>query len=103
MVTHPACNNWSGTLVNALLYHWGRSSIHQLKENEAKESEIIERRRPGIVHRLDKETSGIIITAKNRDSSHSPHAMYVCSLHVKRFLRGSGGDRRSGASCQFVC
>lgn len=68
MVTHPACNNWSGTLVNALLYHWGRESIHQLKETEAKESEIIQKRRPGIVHRLDKETSGIIITAKNRDS-----------------------------------
>lgn len=66
MVTHPACGNWTGTLVNALLYHWGRESIQQLKEGP--DSEILERRRPGIVHRLDKETSGIIITAKNRDS-----------------------------------
>lgn len=66
MVTHPACGNWTGTLVNALLYHWGRESIKQLKEGP--DSEILERRRPGIVHRLDKETSGIIITAKNRDS-----------------------------------
>ncbi len=66
MVTHPACGNWNGTLVNALLYHWGRKSVSQLKEGSA--SEILERRRPGIVHRLDKETSGIIITAKNRDS-----------------------------------
>lgn len=66
MVTHPACGNWNGTLVNALLYHWGRKAISQLKEGSA--SEILERRRPGIVHRLDKETSGIIITAKNRDS-----------------------------------
>lgn len=32
MVTHPACGNWDGTLVNALLYHWGRESISQLKE-----------------------------------------------------------------------
>ncbi len=66
MVTHPACGNWNGTLVNALLYHWGREKIPQLKEGS--ESEILTRRRPGIVHRLDKETSGIIITAKNRDS-----------------------------------
>ena len=66
MVTHPACGNWTGTLVNALLFHWGRESITQIKEGS--ESEIMERRRPGIVHRLDKETSGIIITAKNRDS-----------------------------------
>lgn len=66
MVTHPACGNWNGTLVNALLYHWGRESVVQLKEGS--DSEILERRRPGIVHRLDKETSGIIITAKNRDS-----------------------------------
>lgn len=66
MVTHPACGNWTGTLVNALLYHWGRQSVEQLKEGSA--AEILERRRPGIVHRLDKETSGIIITAKNRDT-----------------------------------
>lgn len=66
MVTHPACGNWTGTLVNALLFHWGRNSISQIKEGSA--AEILERRRPGIVHRLDKETSGIIITAKNRDA-----------------------------------
>ncbi|MBP5358261.1 MAG: RluA family pseudouridine synthase [Treponema sp.] len=66
MVTHPACGNWTGTLVNALLYHWGRENIPQLKEGN--ESEILLRRRPGIVHRLDKETSGVIITAKNRDA-----------------------------------
>ncbi|MCR4579684.1 MAG: RluA family pseudouridine synthase [Treponema sp.] len=66
MVTHPACGNWTGTLVNALLYHWGRESLKAVKEGN--DSEILQSRRPGIVHRLDKETSGIIITAKNRDS-----------------------------------
>lgn len=66
MVTHPACGNWNGTLVNALLYHWGRESIVQLKDGNS--SEILQRRRPGIVHRLDKETSGILITAKNRET-----------------------------------
>ncbi|MBP5603834.1 MAG: RluA family pseudouridine synthase [Treponema sp.] len=66
MVTHPACGNWNGTLVNALLFHWGKESIEQLKEGS--DSEILQRRRPGIVHRLDKETSGIIITARNRET-----------------------------------
>lgn len=66
MVTHPASGNWNNTLVNALLYHWGRESIPQLKEGT--DTDILSRRRPGIVHRLDKDTSGIIITAKNRDA-----------------------------------
>ncbi len=56
MVTHPALGNWSGTLVNALLFHWNRESVAQTA------------RRPGIVHRLDKDTSGLIITGKNRES-----------------------------------
>lgn len=66
MVTHPASGNWSGTLVNALLFHWNRQSIPELKTGSA--SEILSNRRPGIVHRLDKDTSGLIITAKNRDT-----------------------------------
>lgn len=52
MVTHPAAGNWTGTLVNALLFHWGRESVATSH-------------RPGIVHRLDKDTSGLIITARN--------------------------------------
>ncbi len=63
MVTHPANGNWSGTLVNALLYHWGRGSLHQ--DFSASDQEKLALRRPGIVHRLDKDTSGVIITAKH--------------------------------------
>lgn len=66
MVTHPASGNWNGTLVNALLYHWGRDAVKDI--NNDKDPDILIKRRPGIVHRLDKDTSGIIITAKNRDS-----------------------------------
>lgn len=61
MVVHPAPGNFTGTLVNALLYH-----CRDLGKNlEA----IGDRERPGIVHRLDKETSGLIVVAKN-DRSH---------------------------------
>lgn len=58
MVVHPAAGNESGTLVNALLYH-----VHDL-------SGIGGEMRPGIVHRLDKDTSGLILIAKN-DAAHA--------------------------------
>lgn len=58
MVVHPAAGNWSGTLVNALLYHCGDSL-----------SGIGGVKRPGIVHRLDKDTSGLMLVAKN-DYAH---------------------------------
>lgn len=66
MVTHPAAGNWTGTLVNALLYHWKRQSIAEIKDDDI--NKVLANRRPGIVHRLDKDTSGIIITAKNSDT-----------------------------------
>ncbi|NRA88507.1 MAG: RluA family pseudouridine synthase, partial [Rhizobiales bacterium] len=58
MVVHTAPGHWSGTLVNALLHHCGTSlsGINGVK-------------RPGIVHRLDRETSGLMVIAKN-DAAH---------------------------------
>ncbi len=66
MVTHPASGNWNGTLVNALLFHWGRQALKDIKADS--ETETLQKMRPGIVHRLDKDTSGIIITARNRET-----------------------------------
>ena len=58
LVVHPGAGNWTGTLVNALLYHCGSSlsGINGVK-------------RPGIVHRIDKDTSGLLVVAKN-DFAH---------------------------------
>lgn len=53
MVVHPGAGNYTGTMVNALLYH--------VKDLQAIKGEI----RPGIVHRIDKETSGLLVVAKN--------------------------------------
>lgn len=58
MVVHPANGNWNGTLVNALLYHC-HDSLSGING-------VI---RPGIVHRIDKDTSGLLIVAKN-DAAH---------------------------------
>ena len=72
MVVHPANHLKSGTLVNALLYH------------EQNLSSINGEERPGIVHRLDKDTSGIIIVAKN-NSSHSRMARLIKEHMVKKY------------------
>lgn len=58
LVVHPAAGNWTGTLVNALIHHCGKSL-----------SGIGGVARPGIVHRIDKDTSGLLVVAKS-DAAH---------------------------------
>jgi 23S rRNA pseudouridine1911/1915/1917 synthase len=53
MVVHPAYQNWTGTLVNALAYHF--QNLPEMQGNEG---------RPGLVHRIDKDTSGLLVIAK---------------------------------------
>lgn len=65
MVVHPAPGNYEGTLVNALMYHCGNSL-----------SGINGEIRPGIVHRIDKNTSGLLMVAKN-DTSHQSLAEQI--------------------------
>ncbi|GAB3793639.1 RluA family pseudouridine synthase [Virgibacillus kimchii] len=71
MVVHPAAGHASGTLVNALLYHCGNLSTLNGEE------------RPGIVHRIDKDTSGLLVTAKN-DVTHQALAD---QLAERKFVR----------------
>lgn len=74
MVVHPAPGNYSGTLVNALLYHCkDLSGINGVL-------------RPGIVHRIDKDTSGVIVVAKN-DESHLKLAKQIKEHTVKRVYK----------------
>jgi 23S rRNA pseudouridine1911/1915/1917 synthase len=60
MVTHPAYKNHTGTLVNALLYH--------IQQNSSSLSQLNGFERAGIVHRLDKNTSGLLVVAKEEDA-----------------------------------
>ena len=75
MVVHPAAGNYNGTLVNALLYHCGDSL-----------SGINGVIRPGIVHRIDKDTSGLLIVAKN-DFAHEKLAAQIKEHSFKRQYR----------------
>ena len=62
MVVHPAYGNYTGTLVNALLYYLSHDKKNDFAKMAAEQTNNV---RPGLVHRLDKETSGLIIVAKN--------------------------------------
>ena len=75
MVVHPACGNYTGTLVNAIMAHCG--------DNLSEINGVI---RPGIVHRIDKDTSGILVVAKNNSAhlklaaqlkEHSMNRIYI--------------------------
>lgn len=75
MVVHPAPGNANGTLVNALMYHCG--------ENLSSINGII---RPGIVHRIDKDTSGLLMVAKN-DKAHSSLSRQLAEHSITRRYR----------------
>ncbi len=77
MVVHPSYGNWSGTLVNALLYH-----TRQLSSVNDKQELL----RPGIVHRLDKGTSGLLVVAKN-DHAHHHLSKQFAEKSVERTYR----------------
>ncbi len=79
MVVHPAAGNFDGTLVNALMFH-----------TDGNLSAINGVIRPGIVHRIDKDTSGILVVAKNNEAhlslaeqikAHTVTREYVCLIH----------------------
>lgn len=72
MVVHPAPGNWSGTLVNALMYHCG-----------GRLSGINGELRPGIVHRIDKDTSGLLVVAK-KDTAHQRLSAQIQRHDVRR-------------------
>lgn len=74
MVVHPAAGNYTGTLVNAVLYHCGErlSSINGVI-------------RPGIVHRIDKDTSGLLMIAKNNMAHESLSAQLAEHSITRRY------------------
>lgn len=90
MVVHPAVGNWTGTFVNALLYH-----CQNLLENHSDQT-----LRPGIVHRLDKNTSGLLIAAKTSDAHQKLIEMFSSKKVYKEYLAicvGNPGNQEINA------
>lgn len=73
LVVHPAPGHWSGTFVNGLLYHCGT-----LPPDGSL--------RPGIVHRLDKETSGVLVAAKTLETQQKLTALFASRQVYKEYL-----------------
>ena len=71
LVTHPAKGNWTGTLVNALQFHFDKLST------------VGGSNRPGIVHRLDRDTSGLLIVAKD-DRAHAALARQFAERTIRK-------------------
>jgi 23S rRNA pseudouridine1911/1915/1917 synthase len=85
MVVHPARGNWTGTLVNALAYHF--SDLSKLNGEY----------RPGIVHRLDRDTSGVILVAKEEKTHRELSMQFETRKIFKEYIAITAGvlDRDS--------
>ena len=85
MVVHPARGNWSGTLVNALAYHFQHLST------------LNGEYRPGIVHRLDRDTSGVILVAKEEQTHRDLGMQFETRKIFKEYIAITQGvlDRDS--------
>jgi len=75
LVTHPAPGNYTGTLVNAILYH--------CKDLQG----VGDQKRPGIVHRLDKGTSGVMVVAKTQ-ATHEGLVLLFSTHNIERYYEG---------------
>jgi len=81
MVVHPGYNNYTGTLVNALVYHF--QQLPQLPGNDG---------RPGLVHRIDKDTSGLLLISKNeRSMAHLAKQFFDHSI-TRKYIALAWGD-----------
>jgi 23S rRNA pseudouridine1911/1915/1917 synthase len=91
LVVHPAPGNYTGTLVNALLYHYGSLP------SQGGGAKGIEQERAGIVHRLDKDTSGVIVIARTTEALRSLSAQFKDRTVKKRYLAIVVGVIRKGS------
>ena len=73
MVVHPGHGNYSGTLINALIYHFDN-----LPNNSSN--------RPGLVHRIDKDTSGLLVVAKNEESMAHLSSQFAAKTSEREYI-----------------
>ncbi len=94
LVVHPAPGNYTGTLVNALLFHYG-SLPSSGKAGHDEEGN--ERERAGIVHRLDKDTSGIMVVARTEQALKALSAQFKDRMVRKKYLALVAGVIKKGS------
>lgn len=89
MVVHPGYGNWSGTLVNALVYHFNQ--LPQLPGNDG---------RPGLVHRIDKDTSGLLLISKNERAMTALAKQFYDHSITRQYLALVWGDLDSDGTVE---
>lgn len=82
LVVHPGHGNWTGTLVNALLFHFGRLPSAPGQPVP----------RPGLVHRLDKDTSGVMVIGKTEDALSNLAGQFFDRTNDRRYVALVWGD-----------
>jgi len=109
IVVHPAPGNYTGTLVNALLYHYGSLPSRRpltsvlsppgrgLGEGWSPGAEECERGRAGIVHRLDKDTSGVMVVARTQEALRSLTMQFKNRVVKKRYVALVAGVIKKGS------
>ncbi len=92
MVVHPGFNNYEGTLVNALVYHFNQ--LPTLPGNDG---------RPGLVHRIDKDTSGLLLISKNeRSMSYLAKQFYDHTINRKYLALAWGDIEHDGTVTGYI-
>ena len=91
LVVHPAPGNYTGTLVNALLYHYGSLPSRNAGADGG------ERERAGIVHRLDKDTSGVMVVARTQEALRSLTMQFKNRVVKKRYVALVAGVIKKGS------
>jgi 23S rRNA pseudouridine1911/1915/1917 synthase len=94
LVVHPAPGNYTGTLVNALLFHYGSLPS---SGRGAPDEEGSERERAGIVHRLDKDTSGVMVVARTEQALKALAKQFKDRAVRKQYLALVGGVIKKGS------
>jgi 23S rRNA pseudouridine1911/1915/1917 synthase len=91
IVVHPAPGNYTGTLVNALLYHYGSLPSLNFGPHGS------ERERAGIVHRLDKDTSGVMVVARTPEALRALSMQFKNRIVQKRYVALVAGVIKKGS------
>jgi 23S rRNA pseudouridine1911/1915/1917 synthase len=92
MVVHPGYNNYTGTLVNALVYHF--QQLPTLPGNDG---------RPGLVHRIDKDTSGLLLISKNERSMNYLAKQFFDHTITRKYMALVWGDlERDGTVTGYI-
>lgn len=93
MVVHPAAGNWDGTVVNALAYYFANESPYGSGDFLAEDGQDEDLKlRPGIVHRLDKGTTGILIVSKTKEALAKLSASFAQRQVKKTYLAITVGN-----------